>query len=873
MPLDKPDDDKTRSLLVLAEGTMVSHYRIVEKIGAGGMGEVYLAEDTKLNRQVALKFLPSHLVSNEDIRTRFVREAQTIAKLSHPNIVSVHEVSEFSGRPFYVMELVSGESLSQYTKSKPLPFDTLVDYAIQICQGLGEAHRSGIVHRDIKPANIAVDEQRRVRLLDFGLAAVEGDYRLTKTGSTLGTVAYMSPEQVSGREIDNRSDLFSLGIVLYELIAGQTPFRKDNEGATLKAIMEDNPQPLTRYRSDVPEKLEQIVSELLEKDKELRCQSAESVVAALKRLVYDSQQTEHTRITQVKPRKKGLFIAVAAVAVLCVAGISYFWMKSEQVVIEAPMIAVLPFDNLGSPDDQYFADGMTDEITSRLAMIKGLGVISRTSSKKYESTVKSLKEIGAELGVEFILEGTVRWSKTGDQPRVKITPQLIRVADDRHLWANNYERELMEVFAVQADIAEKIVEQLDITLVETDKEMLADIPTDHLQAYQLYLRALNLLKNNGDANVIEEILDSVTAFDSSFALAYAAKSEAISWWSYRMSNSDRGRRALKAARKSLELEPGLPQGHFAMGYYYEHVESDNERALEHYSLAKSELHNNPKLLQAIAKAKRQQGRFEEALVDQNKATILDPLSPHRHYLLAELFTDLKRYDEAEESIDRAIAMRPKASSFYSQKITNLIHWHGNIEIVKPVINDALTNCDTIQFISRNWWLTRYLPELEWHPIMVDYVHRKFADTTDYSPPNPIDIFNWTEDLTIFKDRIDEIQEEVEQANEFYNNTGSNLNLGILLSLLGECDKGIEYGLIAKEMLPIEESPLLGRYTIMGMAQIYGNCGDYEKAIDEIEIVLSLKNTYTMNWFKFVHWVDPFRDHPRFQALVEKYDTK
>ena len=325
--------DNTRSFVPMSKGTMISHYKIIEKIGAGGMGEVYLAEDTKLKRKVAVKFLPSHLSPDNEIQTRFVREAQTIARLNHPNIISIHDVSEFKGRPYYVMELVEGETLRDISHDKPLPFDLIVDYAIQICQGLGEAHRAGIIHRDIKSANIVVDKQGRVRLLDFGLAVAKGDDKLTRTGSTLGTISYMSPEQVSGRDIDHRSDLFSLGVVLYELITGRTPFKRDNEGATLKAIIEDNPEPLTRYRSDVPEKLQDIVFKLLEKDKELRYQSAEGVIADLKRLMYDSSQSGYSRIVTAKPKRTKLIVGIAAFTVVVIAAVFYMGSFIVTVIV------------------------------------------------------------------------------------------------------------------------------------------------------------------------------------------------------------------------------------------------------------------------------------------------------------------------------------------------------------------------------------------------------------------------------------------------------------------------------------------------------------------------------------------------------------
>ena len=247
----EPNDDNTRTHIVLTKGTMVSHYRIIEKIGAGGMGEVYLAEDTKLNRQVALKFLPPHMCKDDDCRARFKREAQAAANLDHPNIVTIHEVSEYRGRPFFAMQHVEGNSLRDVIKDKELPLERVIHLAIQMCEGLGKAHRAGIVHRDIKPSNIVMDSDGRPKLLDFGLAAIQGTEKLTKTGSTLGTIGYMSPEQIQVKEIDLRSDLFSFGVVLYQMIAGRLPFKGDTEAATMNSVLNDTPEPLSRYKSGV----------------------------------------------------------------------------------------------------------------------------------------------------------------------------------------------------------------------------------------------------------------------------------------------------------------------------------------------------------------------------------------------------------------------------------------------------------------------------------------------------------------------------------------------------------------------------------------------------------------------------------------------
>ncbi len=800
------DDDKTQTHIVLTKGTMVSHYRIDEKIGAGGMGEVYLAEDTKLKRNVAIKFLPAHLITNLEIKTRFVREAQTVAKLNHPNIISIYDVSDFNGRPYYVMELVDGQPLNEMVSNKPLQIDMVVEYAIQLCQGLGEAHRAGIVHRDIKTANIVVDQNNRLRLLDFGLAVAEGDDKITKTGSTLGTVSYMSPEQVSGKDIDHRSDLFSFGVVLYELITGQTPFKKDNEGATLKAIIEDNPEPLTRYKSDVPEEIQRTVNKLLEKDKELRCQSAEDVIADLKRLMYDSQQSSYSKTSPPKQKiKSGLMVGILSIVVIGVVAISSFlYLKTDSVKegsSAVPMIAVLPFENLGSPDDQYFADGMTDEITSRLAGINGLGVISRTSSMKYKTTDKSLKEIGAELGVEYILEGTVRWSKIGDQSKVRITPQLIQVSDDRHLWANIYERDLMEVFAVQADIAEKIIEQLGLKLGTADHASLSNIPTKSPEAYDLYLRALKEFRERSEFSSTEaarELLDSAVILDPEFALAHALRSETYTDGAGNSPESEEGIIALEAAERSLEIDSDLPQGHLAIGRYYYFVAADNEKALEHFSKAKSELYNDPELLTAISNVLVEQEKYVEALDNRIKAAQLDPLNPRRHTNLAKTLQILQRFDDAIESLDRSIALNPEAKNNYGTKISCLIAQYGDIEKVIPVLEKAFKNYDSIEYIFSYFEFSRYLPEYKMDSIASDFIKNQMKDTSEENLFKDISV-NYMSKLDILEGNNEAARKQAKNNDE-----GTFVHWGgLLLSFAGDCEQAIEQGLQGKAF--VEES--------------------------------------------------------------------
>lgn len=811
MPSDGHDD--THSHVMLTNGKMVSHYRIESKIGAGGMGEVYLAEDTKLKRRVALKFLPAQLAANEAVHARFVREAQILARLNHPNIVGVHEVSEFEGRPYYAMELVEGESLHHYAHEKPLPIDVLIDYAIQICQGLGEAHRAGIVHRDVKAANIAIDKGGRVRLLDFGLATHEGDDKLTKTGSTLGTVSYMSPEQVSGRDIDQRSDLFSLGIVLYELIAGRTPFRRDSEGATLNAIIQDSPEPLSRYKSDVPEKLQDVVMKLLEKDKELRYQTAEGVIADLKRLMYDSGQTARVQTAPPKSKRSGRIIgALAALGLLIIAGAWIFGPGKVVPESEAgmPEIAVLPFDNLGSPDDEYFADGITAEIQSRLAGITGVGVVSLNSAMKYKASDKSLKEIGAELGVQYVVNGTVRWSKVGENVTVRITPQLIRVADDRPLWSENYQRDLMEVFAVQADIATKVVDQLDVTLLQKDRDNLDVQPTDNPEAYALYLKALAIYNRPTVVNPegSEELLmaiDSAIALDSNFALAYALRSEFYSFRALFSQDTEDQRRAKESAERALELQPTLTKGYIALGMYYNLGEERYEKALELFQRAQSEVHNDPDLYSGIGLVRLRQGRFEESAQNCLKAAELDPLNPWRHFRLFQPYWFGRQFVQAGRALNRAITLEPSDAWYWLKKLELIASQTGDRNQIVETGREALQHCDTLDFLpGALWLLIDELPEIPWR----EYLQRYKREHQDEPRSNYLAaLAHWhgaLHDTTAMLAYVDSARVFLEQTIQARpENFEATSALGMAYAVLGDCSQGVKYGRRGKELMPVD----------------------------------------------------------------------
>ncbi len=585
--------DKTKiSDGALAPGGMVNHYRIVEKIGAGGMGEVFLAEDTKLERQIALKFLPAHLIASEELLQRFYREAKAVARLNHPNIVTVHDVGDAGGTPYLVMEYVSGQTLQVSGVTTFRSINEILGLALQICQGLAEAHRNGIVHRDIKPSNIIVDESGRVRILDFGLAALAGSDELTKAGTALGTIAYMSPEQVSGRNLDRRSDLFSFGILLYEMLTGKNPFKGNNEGATLRAIMDSNPEPISKTRSDVPEPLQRVVMKALEKNLEMRYQSCEDIIADLKKLLHDSQSS----------------------------GANAARANTDKTLV------VVPFANLSADaENEYFSDGLTEEIITDLASIGRLRVISRSSSNMLKGTQKSARTIGVELGVRYILTGSVR--KAGNS--VRITAQLVEAASDSQIWADKYSGTLDDIFAMQERVSRAIVDALKVELSGSEKEQLAAHAIVDVRAYEYYLRARQDIHtwNETALTRAESYLNAGLEIIGENALLYAA----LAWVYAQLVNIGARQdewieKARVFANKALELAPTSSEAYHIRGLIASYFEGSVLKALE---CQRQALKFNPAdsdALFELAFDSAMIGRMDEARALEVQLRSIDPLT-------------------------------------------------------------------------------------------------------------------------------------------------------------------------------------------------------------------------------------------------------
>jgi serine/threonine-protein kinase len=650
-------------------GQTLSHYRIVEKIGAGGMGEVYKAHDERLDRDVAIKVLPSGTLVDDNARKRFRKEALALSKLNHPNIATVFDFDTQDGVDFIVMELVEGASLAEKVKTGPLPEKEISALGAQIADALEEAHEHGIVHRDLKPGNIAVTPKGRVKVLDFGLARMlrpasdeATTEALTQEQAVAGTLPYMSPEELRGERADHRSDLYSFGVVLYEMATGRRPFEEKLSTALTAAIVQKQPEPPTSHNRKVSPGLESIIIKALDKDPEHRYQSAREMRVDLERLSAPVQLVapQQKRITVGRWLWAAASIA-AVIAVLLALNVGGLLERliGDPTQTRIDSIAVLPLDNLsGDPEQEYFADGMTDALIGHLAKIGALKVISRTSVMPYKGARKPLPEIARELSVAGVVEGSVL--REGD--RVRITVQLIEAATDQHLWTESYEREMTSILALQSEVARAIARKIEVAVSPEEEVRLANARSVAPEVHEAYLKGRyhwNQRTEDGMKRALEYFQQAIND-DPEYAPAYVGLADSfnmIALYSY-APPIEVYPKAKAAALKALEIDDTIAEAHTSLAWAQTFewdwlaAEGEFQRAIE---LNPSYAFGHQWYAGGYLAAA---GRLDEAIAEFKRARELDPLSLIIGAAGGWVFYLDRQYDQAVEQFQKTLELDP-----------------------------------------------------------------------------------------------------------------------------------------------------------------------------------------------------------------------
>ena len=869
---------------------LLGRYVLERELGRGGMATVYLARDLRHERLVALKVLHPELARTLGPE-RFQREIKLCARLQHPHILTVHDSGEAAGQLWFTMPYVEGESLrAALSRKKQLPVDVALRIATDVARALEYAHQHGVIHRDIKPENLLITTDGSTLVADFGIArALSADTEaLTQTGMSVGTPAYMSPEQAAGEtNLDCQTDVYSLGVVLYEMLAGEPPYTGPSAQAIMAKRFSDPIPRVRRVRSAVPEVVEQCVLKALAPMPADRFATAAEFAEAFTGPVAATaeQGTRPVPLTATAFRKWRWPMALAIV--LVVAAVTSIAMlvrtrasDSSEPSADGPRrLAVLPFENLGDSADAYFADGVTDAVRGKLSALPGLQVTARSSSSQYRESLKTPQQIGQELGVQYLLTATVRWEKVGGEAsRVQVTPELVQAATASTKWQQPFDASLTGVFQVQADIAGRVAEALDLALGDSTRRELVEKPTQNLAAYDAYLRGEELYQSGIEPRTLRRAAAyyaQAVALDSGFIQAWAQLSRAhSSLYFISTPTPAEAELARRAADRALAMTPRRAEGHLAMCDYYWAVIRDRARAVEECERGLKLAPNDVNLLQLAGTAEKWLGRWDAALAHLRQAQSLEPRSVGAASGLAEVLFWQRRYADARIAIEKALALAPRDLSVIELK-SMIALAEGDLREARAVINAVPKEVDRtalVSFLALYWDLFWVLDEAQ-QVLLLGLSPRAFDGDrgawgivraqTYWLRGNRAQARIYADSARIaFKQQLRGAPVD-EQRHVLH---------GLALAYLGRKTEAVREGQRAIALLPIAKDAFGGAYMQHQLARIYMLVGEPDKALDHLEPLLNRPYYLSPAWLKIDPTFDPLRKHPRFDRLVEG-DTK
>ncbi len=879
----------------LPRGTLFAgRYQIIEELGDGGMGKVYRAMDTTIDEEIALKLIKPEIVPDPKAIERFGNEMKLTRKIPHRNVCRMYDLGEEDGTYYITMEYVRGEDLKSFIRrSGQLTVSKTISIARQICEGLEEAHSLGVVHRDLKSSNVMIDGEGNARIMDFGVARSLKKKGDTRVGVLIGTPEYMAPEQVETSEVDHRADIYSLGVILFEMLTGKVPFQGDTPVSIALLHRKVLPPSPRSFNPEIPEDLNGLILKCLEKNREKRYKTAKETFEALKKVERDHSTNEGIEskkrlafsMRQIRIFKKpAVLVTLLLLAALAIGfGIRYFSGESPAVGPDLKMMVVLPFENLGPPEDEYFADGITEEITSRLSALQGLGIISRTSAKHFKESQKTAKQIGEELGVDYVLDGTVQWDRSQEgKGRVRVTPQLIRVSDDTQLWSEGFDRVIEDIFSVQAEIAEQVARQLDLTILEPNREALHSKPTGNLEAYNYYLKGKEheyagwLNSSDEEFELAVEMLDRATDLDPDFALAYAQKSLIHSRMIF--FGTDQTQERLEDARealdKALELQPELPDTQLALAFYYYWGLFEYDKALEIFeSLQKAQPNVSPELVGYI---KRRQGKWEESLEILGEAFRLNPRYSQLAYEIGLSHLALKKYNQASAWFDRVLSINPTRLEPRLGKIAISVCVSGNTEEARTLLATLPPHPLTdLMWVTLGMFDRRYQDVLDrLDSISYDmYKTQHFLFRKDLASAGVYWAMKEFSTMKVYAEKARTALEMNVEARP--GDPRFHAALGLAYAYLGNKQEAVREGNRAVSQYPVSKDAAMGPIYVLNLARIYTIVAEHNHAIEQLEYLLSvpscefLWHLVTVPCLQLDPTWDPLRRYPRFQQILAR----